>query len=432
MRIGIDGYNLALARGTGIATYGLVLARTLQAQGHMIDGVFGIDAGDDPLMRETLFFERLAQDTRRAKTRLEVKRERSLVRAGALIPFAPRKAAVVPLTDRVEKAVFAQRLPTFDRLFTIPFLFEMAHRYFNRYRRLLTISIPLPPDVMHWTYPVPVRMVGARNIYTLHDLVPLKLPYTTLDGKQAYRSLIEACVGAADAIATVSEASARDIRKEFPIATDKIVNTYQASPMAMTADAASFAEDSGIVEGVFGLAPRSYFLFFGSIEPKKNLGRLLEAYLGLATTTPLVIVGAQSWQAEEELRLLSTLGEDESRRVIRLEYLPRPLLQRLVRCARAVMFPSLYEGFGLPILEAMQLGTPVLTSNTSSIPEIVGGAAILIDPYDPSSIAEGLRRLDENEPLRAELSAGGIEQAHNFSLDRYAERLDRLYARAAA
>ena len=103
------------------------------------------------------------------------------------------------------------------------------------------------------------------------------------------------------------------------------------------------------------------------------------------------------------------------------------MLFTLVRGAKAVAFPSLYEGFGLPALEAMMLGTPVLTSNTSSLPEVVGDAALKVDPYDVRAIAGGLRALDDDAQLRARLSLAGGEQARLFTMDRYQERLAAMY-----
>ena len=148
---------------------------------------------------------------------------------------------------------------------------------------------------------------------------------------------------------------------------------------------------------------------------------------------PLVIAGSRAWGSDAELRLLQ---KDEIqplkatfRNVRRIDYLPRQLLMRLVRGAKAVAFPSLYEGFGLPALEAMMLGTPVLTSNTSSLPEVVGDAALKVDPYKTGEIAAALRQLDTDAALRARLSAAGIERARLFSMEAYQDRLGAMYDR---
>ena len=283
---------------------------------------------------------------------------------------------------------------------------------------------------MHWTYPVPVKLAGARNLYTMHDMVPLRLPYTTLDVKKNYHGLVERCAREADHLCTVSEASRDDIVSRFPGAAERLSVTYQASPLPVgTLDAAPEA-DAQMIEGIFGLRWRGYFLYFGAIEPKKNIGRLIEAYLTTQTRTPLVIVGARAWEADQELKLLGGElgGQHLAHRIVRLDYLPRKLLLKLVRGAKAVTFPSLYEGFGLPVHEAMLMGTPVLTGNTSSLPEVAGDAALLVDPYDVEAIAVGLRRLDGDDALCADLGARGLVHATRFSVASYEERLARMYA----
>ncbi len=118
-----------------------------------------------------------------------------------------------------------------------------------------------------------------------------------------------------------------------------------------------------------------------------------------------------------------------SRQVFRFEYVSIPMLVTLIRGARAVVFPSLYEGFGLPVLEAMQLGTPVVTSRTSSLPEIAGDAALYVNPYDTYQIAQAIKTISADEGLRAELSHRGRTQAELFSMARYRERVAALYER---
>ena len=109
------------------------------------------------------------------------------------------------------------------------------------------------------------------------------------------------------------------------------------------------------------------------------------------------------------------------------DYAPFPLLVSLIRGAKALVFPSLYEGFGLPVLEAMSLGTPVITSNTASIPEVAGDAAMLVDPYDPRAIADAMKAISADSTLRDTLSGRGRVQAELFSADRYRDRLEALY-----
>jgi glycosyltransferase involved in cell wall biosynthesis len=295
----------------------------------------------------------------------------------------------------------------------------------------MPVKVPNPPDIMHWTYPLPVKLIGAKNIYTLHDLVPLRLPFASLDNKRAYYKLIRACVKQGDQICTVSDSSRDDIIRMFPLAKGKVSNSYQAVRLPDSVADTSDADVEASVRSIFNLPYKGYFLFFGAVEPKKNVGRLIEAYLSLSTTTPLVIVGTRAWGSDAELRLLQ---RDELqplkatfRNIRRIDYLPRSLLLRLVRGAKVVTFPSLYEGFGLPALEAMMLGTPVLTSNTSSLPEVVGDAALAVDPYKTNEIAAALRTLDNDAELRKRLSIAGKARAEKYSMAIYKDRLLSMY-----
>ena len=296
------------------------------------------------------------------------------------------------------------------------------------------------PDIMHWTYPLAIRIPKAKNIYTLHDLVPLRLPYTTLDNKRHYFRLIRNLTKSADHIVTVSEASKKDIMDLFGVPEERITNTYQAVDIPPVYRNKAASDVKIELEGTFGLSYKKYFLFFGAIEPKKNVGRLIEAYLASGATDPLVIIGKKAWKSEEELqliagsdhvrKLLSNPNDKEKRSsVLHFDYASLPLLISLIRGAKAVLFPSLYEGFGLPALEAMSLGTPVLASNTASMPEVVGEAALKVDPYDTRALVEGIRALDNDADLLGRLAEAGPIRAQEFSPERYQARLSKLYSK---
>lgn len=427
-RILIDGYNLALPRGTGVATYGFNLALAIQGMGLTVEGLYGLRAPFSQHLREVTFYQDMNGDRGRPARLSQLDLLLGLPRL-----VLARKARELPPPGQgeVETGQFEHRLPAFSRLYSAPDLFETAHRHFRRFGRFMRVQIPDPPAIMHWTYPLPLKLEGARNIYTLHDLVPLRLPYATLDNKRLYSRLVRQCVLQGDQICTVSESSFNDITRMLGAEPDKVSNTGQAvRPIQALLDL-SDDEIAQSLRSTFNLPYKGYFLFFGAIEPKKNVGRLIEAYLSLSTHTPLVIAGERAWGCDAELRLLQ---RDELqplkatfRNIRRIDYLPRSLLMRLVRGAKAVAFPSLYEGFGLPALEAMMMGTPVLTTNTSSLPEVVGDAALTVDPFDVGAIAKALRELDEDAVLRAGLSAAGVKRATNFDMQSYQKRLQAMY-----
>lgn len=422
MKIAIDGFNLGLDKGTGVATYGKNLSRTAKALGHEVGVLYGRRSvkSKNPLLTEIAFFDVAAGPSKRFFNGIRHLLESSAAAYGCEVD-------TVTLTGRVVTDSMKDRLPAFDHLWNSSHVYDRCHTGFRWFGRFGQVTLP-GVDIAHWTYPLPIKAQNAANIYTLHDLVPLRLPHTTLDNKRRYFKLCKQLVDTADHIVTVSEASRQDIISLLDADPSKVTNTYQSVSFPSEFLSETKVTLRAKLAGVFNLQYKNYYLFFGAIEPKKNINRMLEAYLGSGLKTPLVIVGAPGWKSEDEMRMLATLkGLAQSARVIRLEYLPLSLLVSVIRGAKATFFPSLYEGFGLPVLESMALGTAVLTSNTSSLPEVAGDAACLIDPYDTQAMTEAMRALDTNDAWRLGLEAKGREQAKLFSEDAYAKRLQALY-----
>ena len=431
----IDGYNLGLEKGTGVATYARNLSYELHELGHKVSVLYGNRSAfnRDSLLREIAFFDGRVDQPRLLEL---LERTKQALRG----PLSYR-AMQVPVTGRVEARTFAARLPYFDTLYNSNEVFKNAQGAFWMWKRLVNIRLPETPDLAHWTYPMPVRIKNRPNLYTMHDLVPLKLPYTTLDNKRRYLKLMRLLGQGADHIVTVSENSKRDLVDMLGIPEDRITNTYQS--VQIPAKYRDKPEDAVAreVEGVTGYGFREYMLFWGSLEPKKNIGRMIEAYMASKVSTPLVIIGAQAWKAEQELALLNeprvesgTYGNLERRRgarkrIIRLDYVPFSLLVSLIRGAKVALFPSLYEGFGLPALEAMLLDTPVICSNTSSLPEVAGDAARMVDPYDVAGLTMAIREMDADADLRDALRKRGHIRAQLYSPENYRKRLASVYDR---
>ena len=207
---------------------------------------------------------------------------------------------------------------------------------FYYFGRGLSVNAAPPVQIMHWTYPVPVRVKGAKNIYTLHDLVPLRLPYTTLDNKFLYLKLMKSIAREADHIVTVSENSKRDIVALLEVPESKVTNTYQAVDIPSSYLDVSIEELKVELEGSFRLQYKNYLLFYGAIEPKKNVGRIIEAYLASNIDKPLVVVGMSAWKSDQELRLLTGFeGRDllRKRRIVRVPYVSFAQLVNLIRGA---------------------------------------------------------------------------------------------------
>jgi len=425
-----DGLNLALEEGTGVATYARMLTQVAHDIGYDVGVVYGMPRAPSrkPVLREIAFF-----DEKHAIKRSLPSAVRDyivdLVRYQLTIRPTPVELGGVVVTRQ-----FDSTLPARDHIFVTRNLFANAGRRFFLTNAFAELAFDPRPDIFHCTYQLPLRSKSACNVYTIHDLVPLRLPFTTLDNKRSMFRLLKKITATADHIVTVSENTKRDIVELLGVEENRITNTYQA--VSFSKEDLERSEDA-IAEqlaGSFGLELYGYLLFFGALEPKKNVGRLIEAYLASGVDLPLVLVAGEGWHNESETALLQELRENApgsgglKRRVRRFRYMSPSTLTTLIRGARAVVFPSLYEGFGLPVLEAMTLGTPVVTSRESSLPEIAGEAALLVDPYDADDIARAITTIVSDADLRAEFSRRGRSQAAKFSVERYRERVEALYA----
>jgi glycosyltransferase involved in cell wall biosynthesis len=439
MRIMIDGMNLALEQGTGVATYARNLAACIRLQGHHLSILYGKRVPDraDPLLREAMFVD----NDPPPKQGLALAAD-AVTEFGRALPRVWRFARPQPVTETGHVLRESQRLslPPADSYLNSRTLFRTAHLRFALTGRFLEVVLPEPVDIAHWTYPLPIRVRGARNVYTLHDLVPLKLPYTTLERKTRYWRLVTAIARDADHILTVSECSRRDIEAMLPASAGRVTNTYQSvdiPPSLLARDwadidielAHAFHAPMGeAVQGAPGTPDRlvrhGFYLFVGAVEPKKNLRRLIEAFLASGVREPLVVVGRKAWQFKEVVAMMM-----RSPRIIYLDYLPFAQMITLMRAARAVLFPSLYEGFGLPVLEAFRCGTPVITARASSTAEIAGDAALLVDPYDTADIRDAIRRLsgEGGEAIRHALVEAGHRQAARFDQATVAARIEACY-----
>jgi glycosyltransferase involved in cell wall biosynthesis len=428
-----------MAKGSGIATYGVNLNLSLRELGIETHILYGPESNlsKDPLVSEmNLFDAPPPRSTGRYFTRF-VREIRALVS-----PLG-RRARQVPVSGAIITRQIAHRSPQAGARWASGDIFNGANKAYAAWGKFTPLKFDESersgPSVMHWTYGLPIRATGRPNLYTIHDLVPIRLPYTTLDNKRRHLNLCREICATADAVVTVSEHSKRDLVQILGIEEKRVTVTHQAVDLPKAVLDRSTADVVGEIEGMFGLNWGDYFVFFGAIEPKKNLARVIEAYLGSGVKSPLVIVGGKAWLDDDEIELmykdlvgLSVVREGMVRRADRIrlyDYLPFTLLTSLIRGAKATLLPSLYEGFGLPVLESMQLGTPVLTSTEGSLPEIAGDAAVLVDPYDAGAIRRGIVALDQDADLRAELVRRGLAQAAKFSPEAYRARLADLYSR---
>jgi glycosyltransferase involved in cell wall biosynthesis len=277
----------------------------------------------------------------------------------------------------------------------------------------------------HYVLPVATR---CRSVVTIHDCIHLMFPQY-LPGRLAHvyaRLLMWSASKKADRILTVSEASKRDILHFFQVPPEKVTVIYNAIDERFLGEPDH--QRMELVRQRFQL-DHPFVLYVGNIRPHKNLERLMEAFARVRATglddLRLVIIG-------DELSRYPPLRQSVHRHHLEkfvrfFGFQPYDTLAAFYRLARVFAFPSLYEGFGLPPLEAMACGTPVVTSNVSSLPEVAGGAALLVDPRDVSSIAAGLHRAVTDSSLRAELVAKGLARAREFSWSESVAAIRQIY-----
>ncbi|MFN5083785.1 glycosyltransferase family 4 protein [Brevundimonas sp.] len=423
----IDGFNIALPNGSGIATFGRNLLTNARAAGYGTQVLYGPRHGrsKNPILNEVALTD-AGEGPKGSRLRRFYRQFREPM-GRTLHPVTPTGEVIWPRAGG--------GMPAADYFWTSQALFSDANTRFRARRRFTEVRFgdgATAPDLMHWTTVLPLRARGVPNVCTIHDLIPLRLPHTTLDNKRAFLALCRRIAREADHVTVVSEATRQDVIRLLKMPEERVTNTYQAVRVPEAVTRRSDEEVAREIEGLFQLGWKEYYLYFGAVEPKKNLGRIVQAYLASGVKTPLVVIGGRAWLAEAETALLNQMRERSgsmAERLLQFDYLPYPMLMSLARGARATLFPSLYEGFGLPVLESMLLGTAVLTSTGGSLPEVAGEAAHIVDPYDVEAISQGIRALDMDEDYRTALEAAGRLQAARFSPEAYQARLKAVYGR---
>lgn len=281
-------------------------------------------------------------------------------------------------------------------------------------------------QIFHATNHLLAHFKQARTVYTLHDLIFLRYPEYHLPYNRWYLTLtMPRYLRAAEVIITPSEASKQDALRYYRLPENKIKVIYEAAaphfrPVIAQATLARVRQQYHL--------PEKFILHVATIEPRKNLSRLLEAFAALLGDWPdlrLVLVGKKGWLYESFFQKLQGMGLEQQ--VIFPGYVAEADLPAFYALAELFAFPSLYEGFGLGPLEAMACGTPVVSSNSSSLPEVVGEAGLLFEPTDTTAMTQALRQVLTDEGLRAELKQRSLQQAQKFSWARAAAEHVAVY-----
>ncbi len=260
-----------------------------------------------------------------------------------------------------------------------------------------------------------------KRVTVVHDLTPILFPKLHRFHSQFLQKVfLKGIIRRASLIITNSANTSQDLTQYMPEAKQKTSQIYLGRDESM-----GFSANKSVVRKYTSGNP--YILYAGTIEPRKNLNRLLEAFTIFKERSvsdhKLVIAGGKGWKSKSFYEALS--GHPFKADIVLTGYIERDTLASLYSQAEAFVFPSLYEGFGLPVVEAMSCGTPCLLSNISSLPEVGGEGAIYFDPADPNEMADAMYRIVHEEGLRKQLSDKAGIQAAKFSWDNYAREFDR-------
>lgn len=267
-------------------------------------------------------------------------------------------------------------------------------------------------------------------VATVHDLTALLFPEAhTLKVRWSLLPFLRPSFERARRLVTISRATARDLAFHFPQCAEKIRVVYPGiDPEFRPGE----PEEIAATRRELG-APRGYILYVGTLEPRKNVGALVDAWQALRAADPqvppLVLAGPYGWGSERLARRIAALAPEG---VLSLGRIERSRLVRLFQAARIFVYPSLYEGFGFPAAEALACGVPVIASRSSSLPEVVGDAGLLVEPGDAGGLAARIRTLLADPEQAAEMAARAVGQAARFRWDRAAAEMETVFLEALA
>lgn len=309
-----------------------------------------------------------------------------------------------------------------------------SSRLTERWLARLWYRLRLPLPIQYWTGPLnlfhatdfvlpPVKR-GTRSIVTIHDLSFVRRPETTMPGMSLHlNKWVPYSVERADHVIAVSKATRQDVIDLYHTPPEKISVLYHG----VNPEFRPIEEEAKhkTIRHKYKLGEYPFVLSVGTIQPRKNYQRLIRAFANIDSPASLVIAGSKGWSYQDIFDEVARQGLAD--RVHFPGFIADADLPALYRAATLFVYPSLYEGFGLPALEAMACGTPVVASNQSSLPEVIGQAGLLIDAQDEAAITAAIDRVLADKGLRQTLSEAGLKQAAKFSWPEMARNLVALY-----
>ncbi|HWW75222.1 MAG TPA: glycosyltransferase family 1 protein [Pyrinomonadaceae bacterium] len=291
-------------------------------------------------------------------------------------------------------------------------------------------------DVFHSPlYPLPRHLRGARRFLTVHDLIPLLYPQFCVPEQVRFATEIVRSIEPGDWVICNSQATRNDVCDRVSIDPARVFVTLWAAAAELFYPCAD-DEKIALARARYGIPEGPYVLSINTLEPRKNIGHLVRCFARLVREErlpdlSLVLVGARGWLDDKIMETVESQGAVRERLVV-TGYVADEDLAALYSGALCFAFPSFYEGFGLPALEAMQCGVPVITSNTSSLPEVVGDAGITLDPEDADGLCDGILQIYRSASLRESMSRKSLERSGHFSWEKCVGETVAAYRAALA
>jgi len=328
-----------------------------------------------------------------------------------------------PYDYHLQRLRYLKYIRYFANIPNFYFLTSIHNRFFLKEPYYLKLD-KNKVDLLFTTSPMNIK-TNIPLVQTLHDVLPIRTVFhPPEDNSKIFFYRVKNMLEYSDKVLAVSNFSKEECLKIFPNYENKIFVTYE--PIPIDEDLIRFTENEYVQNSVlmkYKLKKDNYLFYVGALEKRKNIKRLIEAFLSIYNKIkiPLVLAGKLGY-GKEEFEFYLKLKKYK-RKILFLNYINDIEKIVLLKNARAFLFPSIYEGFGIPPLEAMYLKTPVLTSNTSSLPEVCGKAALFVNPFSLDEIADGILEITLNSTLRQSLIKLGLENVKRFSLENYKKRL---------
>jgi glycosyltransferase involved in cell wall biosynthesis len=344
---------------------------------------------------------------------------RGLVGALLALP-SPHHYTLFAATGNLQPAICNLQPAVRNLLKTLPLTDDWLARIWHRARLPIPIEAIVGRVDLFYSpdFVLPPTLPGVRTLLTVHDLSFLHYPDHFVPKLVRYLSrVVPRSIARAWRVLADSEATRADLIQLLGVPPGKVEVLYSGVAPRFRPEPEPGEEKR--LQARYGLGERPYVLSVGTLQPRKNYVRLIRAFARLRPETQLVIAGGRGWLYQE----IYAEAEKHPDRVRILGFVDEADLPALYRGAALFVFPSLYEGFGLPVLEAMACGVPVVCSDASSLPEVAGEAALLVDPHDEEGLAERMERALADERLREEMIVRGLEQAARFTWERAARQL---------